>query len=216
MTGKSVAQEYAEVREQEHKRSEERRQKRSGNGADAERGVSLDDFWAYMVQHAYIFAPTGDLWPGSSVNARIPPIQVGIDDDGKPVMVSAAAWLDRNKPVEQMTWAPGDPAIITGRLISHGGWIPRQKHTVFNQYRPPLITPGNALEAQRWLDTSTRSIPTTPTTSSNGSRSACSSRTSRSITDWSSAARKASVRTRCSSRRSAPSGRGISPRCRRR
>ena len=117
MTGKSVAQEYAEVREQEHKRSEERRQKRSGNGADAERGVSLDDFWAYMVQHAYIFAPTGDLWPGSSVNARIPPIQVGIDDDGKPVMVSAAAWLDRNKPVEQMTWAPGDPAIITGRLI---------------------------------------------------------------------------------------------------
>jgi hypothetical protein len=50
-----------------------------------------------------------------------------------------------------MTWAPGEPAIITGRMISHGGWIPRPGHRVFNLYRPPLIEPGNAAAAERWL-----------------------------------------------------------------
>jgi hypothetical protein len=75
------------------------KKRRAGNGADTERGVTLEDFWAYMIQHLYIFAPTGDLWPGSSVvNARIPPIQVGVDDDGKPVFISASAWLDLPAP----------------------------------------------------------------------------------------------------------------------
>jgi hypothetical protein len=146
--GLSAEQIYNGIRDQERKR----RKGRGGNSADTERGVTLDDFWAYMIEHKYIFAPTGDLWPGSSVNARIPPIQVGVDDDGNPILISASAWLDRNKPVEQMTWAPGEPSIITTRLISHGGWIARQKHTVFNLYRPPLIEPGNAAEADRWLD----------------------------------------------------------------
>ena len=40
-------------------------------------GVTLDDFHAYMPMHAYIFTPTRELWPASSVNARIPPIKVG-------------------------------------------------------------------------------------------------------------------------------------------
>ena len=33
--------------------------------------VTLDDFYAYMPMHQYIFAPTGDMWPGSSVNQRL-------------------------------------------------------------------------------------------------------------------------------------------------
>ena len=104
-----------------------RRDHLRGNGADINAAVSLEDFYAYMLMHNYIFAPTGDLWPASSVNARIPPI-------GK---MSASTWLDKNKPVEQMTWAPGEPAIITDKMISHGGWIARSKHRVFNLYRPP-------------------------------------------------------------------------------
>jgi hypothetical protein len=35
--------------------------------------VSLDDFHAYMPMHSYIFAPSRELWPASSVNALIPP-----------------------------------------------------------------------------------------------------------------------------------------------
>jgi hypothetical protein len=75
-------------------------------------GVSVDDFYAFMPMHSYIFVPTREMWPASSVNARIPPIAV-VDDDGEPVLdnkgeqkvIPASAWLDRNKPVEQMTCA---------------------------------------------------------------------------------------------------------------
>jgi hypothetical protein len=122
-------------------------------------GVSLKDFYAYMVMHSYIYAPTGDMWPAASVNSRIPPIPL-VDSAGNPVLdkrgeqvaLTAAQWLDRNKPVEQMTWAPGEPTLVRDRLISEGGWIERKRVTVFNLYRPPIIEPGNAAEAQMWLD----------------------------------------------------------------
>jgi hypothetical protein len=65
-------------------------------------GISIDDFYAFMPTHGYIFAPTGAMWPASSVNARILPII----DNGK--AVPASAWLDRHRHVEQMTWAPGE------------------------------------------------------------------------------------------------------------
>ncbi len=31
-----------------------------------------DDFYAYMPEHKYIFAPTGEIWPATSVDARLP------------------------------------------------------------------------------------------------------------------------------------------------
>ena len=31
-----------------------------------------DDFYGYMLEHRYIFAPTGEIWPASSVDARLP------------------------------------------------------------------------------------------------------------------------------------------------
>lgn len=74
--------------------------------------------------HWYIYTPSRDMWPGASVNARIRPVRVGTDPSGRPVEISASAWLDRNRPVEQMTWAPGEPAVINDRLVSQGGWTP--------------------------------------------------------------------------------------------
>jgi len=83
-------------------------------------GIDLNDFYAYMPQHNYIYIPTRELWPASSVNSRIEPIPV-LGHDGKPVMdgkkektTPAATWLDRNRPVEQMTWVPGEPELILG------------------------------------------------------------------------------------------------------
>jgi hypothetical protein len=48
----------------------------AGRRADAtlHDSVSVDDFWAYMPMHSYIYAPTRDMWPSASVNARIPSI----------------------------------------------------------------------------------------------------------------------------------------------
>jgi hypothetical protein len=119
--------------------------------------VTLDDFHAYMPRHNYIYAPSREPWPGSSVNARIGPIPVM--RDGKPVLnkeneqvwQTASTWLDQNKPVEQMTWAPGLPMIIPDRLVSAGGWIDRRGVNCFNLYRPPQIERGDADDVEPWL-----------------------------------------------------------------
>src|SRR5262245_4021477 len=109
--------------------------------------VRVEDFVAYMPTHAYVFKPSRELWPASSVNARVPPI---IGPDGKPI--SPSAWLDKNAAVEQMTWAPGMPEVIRDRLVAEGGWIEREGVACFNLYRPPVIEPGNSKGADRWLD----------------------------------------------------------------
>jgi hypothetical protein len=121
-------------------------------------GVSLDDFHAYMPMHSYIYAPSREPWPAASVNARVPPVAV-LDLNGKPLLdkkgaqkaMPASMWLDQNRPVEQMTWAPGLPMLIRNRLIFEGGWIERNKVTCFNLYRPPTIRPGDADKAVPWL-----------------------------------------------------------------
>jgi hypothetical protein len=75
-----------------------------------------------------------------------------IDDKGKPKKLNANAWLDQNRAVEQMTWAPGEPQVVDDRLISDGGWMPRPGCRVFNLYRPPLRQNGDASKALPWLD----------------------------------------------------------------
>jgi hypothetical protein len=125
--------------------------------ADAKReAVCLDDFYAVMPSHSYIYTPTREMWPAASVNARIEPVTVQpvtvFGEDGKTAQVKASAWLDQNRSVEQMTWAPGLPMLISNRLISDGGWIERNGVTCFNLYRPPIIKPGKATKAGPWLD----------------------------------------------------------------
>jgi hypothetical protein len=112
-------------------------------------GVTLNDFHAYMPQHSYMFAPTCEMWAAASVNARVPPVRIS-DHDSK--SITATSWLDRHKPIEQMTWCPGRPALIRDRLVAEGGWIERPGVTCFNLYRPPQIIRGNARQVQPWLD----------------------------------------------------------------
>jgi hypothetical protein len=126
--------------------------------SEEQAGVTLDDFVAYMPAHSYIYTLTREMWPAVSVNARIPPVLL-VDDDGKPILddkgnrqyLAANAWLDRNQAVEQMTWAPGEPMQIEGRLVANGGWIKREGVTCFNLYRPPVALPGKPSKAIRWV-----------------------------------------------------------------
>src|ERR1700730_9751413 len=111
------------------------------------RGVSLDDFWSYMPQHNYIFAPTRSMWPAGSVTVRLGYLPGGGDGE-----IPASVWLDTRKPVEQMTWAPGLSMIIRDRLIYEGGWIDRKGVSCFNLYLPPTITEGDPNQAGPWLD----------------------------------------------------------------
>ena len=133
---------------------EQNNKKRGGSnaGASSKAGVTVDDFFAYMPTHSYIFAPSREMWPGSSVNARLPPICVGADDDGNPKLIPAALWLAKNKPVEQMTWAPGESLLIRNRLITGGGWVAHPGATVFNLYRPPTLALGDPGKSDAWLD----------------------------------------------------------------
>jgi hypothetical protein len=125
----------------------------------ASEGVSLADFYAYMPTHSYIWLPGREPWPAGSVNSRIDPIPL-LDAKGLPVLnkqgeqktIPASQWLDRNRPVEQMTWAPGYPDIIQDRLVSEGGWIDRKGVKCLNLYRPPTINPGAAEKAGPWAD----------------------------------------------------------------
>jgi hypothetical protein len=130
-----------------------------GHEAQPDTVVTLDDFRAYMPMHTYIFTPSGEMWPARSVNARIPPLRVGEDEDGAPKFIAASVWLDQNQPVEQTTWAPGEPQLIRDRLITGGGWIGRPGVTIFNQYRAATLALGDPGEAGLWLDHVRRVYP---------------------------------------------------------
>lgn len=110
------------------------------------RRVTLDDFYAYLPEHNYVFMPTREPWPAASVNARLPAV---LGKDGKSVPPSA--WLDRHRAVEQLTWAPGEPPAVRDRLMSDGGWVERRGCTTLNLYRPPTVQHREG-DVQRWRD----------------------------------------------------------------
>lgn len=114
---------------------------------DSEDGVGLDDFFAYMPGHTYLFRPTGELWPASSVDGRIPWLQLSNGKSQRP-----SAWLDKHKPVEQMTWHPAEPELIWNRVLHESGWTPHAGASVFNRYRPSNPTVGDAALAGPWRD----------------------------------------------------------------
>jgi hypothetical protein len=124
-----------------------------------QRGLTVDDYWAYMPQHNYIFVPARAMWPAASVNVRLGKIPLlntdgspVVDVKGNPIKLPAAAWLDLNKPVEQMTWAPGLPMVIRDQLMVESGWFRRPGVAVYNLYLPPVDLPGDPAQAERWVE----------------------------------------------------------------
>jgi hypothetical protein len=109
--------------------------------------VAFDDFYAYLPGHAYVFMPTRELWPAVSVNAVLPGVA---RTEGKPMKPSR--FLDRERPVLQMTWAPGEPEVIRNKLMNEGGWAPREGANCLNLYIPPAIKHGDASKAGPWLE----------------------------------------------------------------
>jgi hypothetical protein len=113
----------------------------------AAQDMRLHDFYAYMPTHHYLHVPTRELWPAESVNGRITWPMGG---EGKPIKPSA--FLDRNRAIEQLIWAPGQPEVIEGKVLDQGGWIASPDIRVFNLYRAPSIIKGNGRAARRWRD----------------------------------------------------------------
>ena len=131
-----------------------------------EHGVTIENFRAYMPAHTYIFMPCCEIWSGASLNSRLPKVPVlkkngqpKLDSQGRPLKMTPTTWLDRNRPVEQISWCPGLPTLIEGRLVVDGGWIERGGVAVFNLYRPPRIKSGDGSKAGPWIEHAHRIYP---------------------------------------------------------
>jgi hypothetical protein len=118
----------------------------SGNGGDVggdftdiPTGSSPKDFYCHLPTNTFIYRATHDMWPPSTINGRF----------GR----GAANKLQRNRGVEQATWAPGFPPLIRDKLIANGAWVSEPGASCFNLYRPPLPNKkGDKDKAGPWLD----------------------------------------------------------------
>lgn len=107
----------------------------------------LEDFHAYMPAHSYLFTPTRELWPSSSVNGRVKPWP----KDAKGKDVAPSNWLDAHRPIEQMAWHPAEPELIRDRVMQVSGWVRHDGASVFNLYRKPEPMLGDSKKAGPWL-----------------------------------------------------------------
>jgi hypothetical protein len=131
------------------------------DSASPEKLLPVGDFVAHMSTKKFIYMPTGDLWPAASVDARVPPCEV-VDSSGNPILKStgeplrelASDWLSSHAPVEQMTFAPGEPKVIHGKLMMESGWAILEGAAAFDIYLPPPPLPADAdpAKAGPWLD----------------------------------------------------------------
>jgi hypothetical protein len=140
--------------EPDNDNAEEPRQKVFYNQA-----VELKDFYSYAETRSYLCVPSRQLWPAGSVNSRLPPVLLTdkhgkpkLNKKGEPIEITPCNWLDMNRSVEQMTWAPGMPLIIEDHIIAEGGWVPHKNWKTANLYRPPTLKLGNASKAGLWVD----------------------------------------------------------------
>lgn len=108
--------------------------------------IGLGDFYAHMPSHSYLFVPTRELWPATSLNGRLPAVQAG------KAKLRPSDWLDRNRPIEQMTWHPAEDMLIHDRVMQVSGWAAHEGATVFNLYRAPEPIDGFANLAKPWID----------------------------------------------------------------
>lgn len=133
----------------------------------AAKAVTTSDFYSYLPTHNYIFRPTRELWPASSVNALCAP---PVETDGSPALKGKARsrrdgtvdidqvsmlpseWLDKHRHVEQMTWAPGAPEVLADRLVADGGLVDHLGCSTFNLYREPSPPSGDPAKAGPWVD----------------------------------------------------------------
>jgi len=132
---------------QEKKRARPKRKAIGMNGTPyLSIGYSYDDFYAYMPTHAYLHVPSQQLWPASSVNAKLPYLEIGREK------VKPSLWLDVHRPVMQTVWIPGEPQIISERIMHVAGFMPHEGARIFNLYVPPPAVSGDATKAGAWLD----------------------------------------------------------------
>jgi hypothetical protein len=122
------------------------------------RPPTLDDFQAYLPTHHCVHMPTRAMWPVTSVDDILPKVPLfkadgtAVMKKDKPVTIKPSVWLAQQRPLEQMTWMPGEGEIIRDRFVLEGGWVEHKGARCLNLYRAPRPLPGDANMAGRWID----------------------------------------------------------------
>jgi hypothetical protein len=133
---------------------------RSFNKAKPHRKHGIKDFLAYGPQHTFLYLPKGgEPWPEVTVNRWVPPVAVVdhngklvVDKNGVPIFYAAAKWLDRNRPVDGMTWAPGLPRLVYDKvMMANRAWVDAPGKVTFNKYIPPDPDEGDWRKAKPWI-----------------------------------------------------------------
>lgn len=130
--------------------------------------MRIENFLAYLPTHQYLYIPTCELWPPSSLAKTLPPVPIK-DKHGRPIVsrktkrqktMPATEWLDKHRYIQQMTWMPGLPSIIEDRIVhKDGGWINEPGARCYNLYIPPRPSTGNPVAAGMWLQHIERIYP---------------------------------------------------------
>ena len=116
----------------------------------------LEDFVAYLpLAGTFIHLRTRKFWKGTSgINSQIGPVNTGlVDRHGKPILKDASQVIMERYGVNHMTWAPGEPQIITGKFYEGSGWADDPTAVSYNTFSPtPDSSGGDASLAGPWVD----------------------------------------------------------------
>ena len=70
------------------------------------------------------------------------------------ILIKPSTWLDEHCRVELMTWFPGYPELVKGKLLTgEGAWVDRPGCTTLQPLpAAQTIEPGDATKAGPWVD----------------------------------------------------------------
>ena len=72
---------------------------------------------------------------------------------GKPILKEASQVIMERYGVNHMTWAPGEPQIITGKFYDQSGWIVDPSAKTYNTFHPiPDTSGGDVSLATPWVE----------------------------------------------------------------
>jgi hypothetical protein len=108
--------------------------------------ATVEDFVAFLPGGTFCYLPTREHWQADGVNALLGDVLVNGCEK-----VKASAWLRWHRRATQMTWCPGQPPLVEGRLLIDGCFIERPADTTLNNYRPPSIEPREG-DPSPWLN----------------------------------------------------------------
>jgi hypothetical protein len=99
------------------------------SGAPSE--LTPDDFFACLPLHGYINRRTRAVWEVGAVDGCLARFKESACQSMKP-----SRWLDLTRAVTQMSWHPGQPEVIEGKISVDGILKNDAKGKIYNLYRP--------------------------------------------------------------------------------